>query len=123
MNTTEMLEKISQSLGSSATVKSVFGDPIQVEGKTVVPIAKVAYGFGAGGGTGPRKHHGAGPDNSGEKAEGGGGGGGVRAYPAGALEITATGTRFVPFTDLRWLAAAFAAGALLGSLLFTRKSR
>jgi uncharacterized spore protein YtfJ len=123
MNATEMLEKISQSLGSSATVKSVFGDPIQVEGKTVVPIAKVAYGFGAGGGSGPRKHNGAGPDNPGEKAEGGGGGGGVRAYPAGALEITATGTRFIPFTDLRWLGGAFAAGALIGSLILGRRTR
>lgn len=123
MNTTDMLEKIGQSLASSATVKSVFGDPIQLEGKTVVPIAKIAYGFGAGGGSGPRKHNGARPDSPDEKAEGGGGGGGVRAFPAGALEITATSTRFVPFTDLRWLAGVFAAGALLGTLLATRKSR
>lgn len=87
------------------------GEPISAHGKTVVPVAKVAYGFG--GGFGPGKH-GAQADRQGE---GGGGGGGVRAYPAGALEITDTGTRFVPFTDLRWLLVAFAAGAVLTSLL------
>jgi uncharacterized spore protein YtfJ len=113
MSATEMLQKIGDSLSGSANVKSVFGEPIQLDGKTVVPIAKVAYGFGAGSGTG-------GVESS--KAEGGGGGGGVRAFPAGALEITAEHTRFIPFRDTRWLACAFAAGALMGSLLW-RKSR
>ncbi|HEY1755357.1 MAG TPA: spore germination protein GerW family protein [Bryobacteraceae bacterium] len=109
MNAGDVLEKIGQSLGSTATVKSVFGEPIQVEGKTVVPVAKVAYGFGAGGGHGP------------VHSEGGGGGGGVRAFAAGALEITPTKTRFVPFPDHRFIAGAFAAGALLGCLLPRRK--
>lgn len=122
MNAADTLEKISHSLGSHATVKSIFGDPIQVGGKIVVPIAKIAYGFGAGGGSHPGNHNGGGTNASGEKAEGGGGGGGVRAFPAGALEITPSGTRFIQVTDLRWLAAAFAAGALLGSMFFTRRS-
>ncbi|MBZ5606483.1 MAG: hypothetical protein LAO79_29695 [Acidobacteriia bacterium] len=113
MNTTEMLEKIGESLGSTATVKSVFGEPIHAEGKTVVPVAKVAYGFGAGGGHGPGRPEGT--------PEGGGGGGGVRAFPAGALEITGDKTRFVPFTDLRWLAGAFAAGVLLGGFFLRRR--
>jgi uncharacterized spore protein YtfJ len=117
MGATEMLQKMGDSLGATANVKSVFGDPIQVNGKTVVPIATVAYGFGAGGGTSRGKG-----DESGANAEGGGGGGGVRAFPAGALEITTDGTRFIPFHDRRWLACAFAAGALIGSLLL-RKSR
>jgi uncharacterized spore protein YtfJ len=123
MNAADTLEKMSNSLGSHATVKSVFGDPIQVDGKTVVPIAKIAYGFGAGGGSHPGRHNGDGTDASGERTEGGGGGGGVRAFPAGALEITATGTRFIQAIDLRWLAGAFAAGALLGSILFARRPR
>ncbi|HTS76694.1 MAG TPA: spore germination protein GerW family protein [Bryobacteraceae bacterium] len=118
MSATEMLQRISETLGSTANVKSVFGDPIESQGKTVVPVAKVAYGFGGGSGTG----HGRGGDDSGRNAEGGGGGGGVRAFPAGALEITANQTRFVPFTDLRWLAGAFAAGALAGMLLFRRRA-
>ncbi|HYK59341.1 MAG TPA: spore germination protein GerW family protein [Bryobacteraceae bacterium] len=116
MNATEMLEKIGSSLGSTATVKAVFGEPIHMEGKTVVPVAKVAYGFGAGGGRKPAKHGG-----SVDPSEGGGGGGGVRAFPAGALEITPSQTRFVPFTDFRWLVSAFAVGAVLAGLLLRGK--
>jgi len=117
MNATDLLQKIGETLGSTATVKSVFGEPIHVNGKTVVPVAKVAYGFGGGFGIGKDGPH---PDHQGE---GGGGGGGVRAFPAGALEITDQGTRFVPFVDLTWLAAAFAAAAVLGSLILTRRRR
>jgi uncharacterized spore protein YtfJ len=110
MNAVEILENIGESLGSTATVKSVFGEPIHAEGETVVPVARVAYGFGAGAGPG-------------RQGEGGGGGGGARVFPAGALEITATQTRFIPFIDLRWLVAAFVAGALCGSLGRRRRSR
>ena len=117
MDAADLLHKIGDALGSTATVKSVFGEPISAHGKTVVPVAKVAYGFGGGFGAGK---HGAQADRRGE---GGGGGGGVCAYPAGALEITDTGTRFVPFTDLKWLVAAFAAGAVLTSLLRVQRRR
>jgi len=114
MNASEMLQKMGDSLGSKATVKSVFGEPIHAEGKTVVPIAKVAYGFGAGGGSKPGK-------SADASSEGSGGGGGVAAYPVGVLEITATRTRFIPFIDLRVVAGIFMAGALMGRLLFKRR--
>jgi len=118
MSTAEILERIGESIESTASVKSVFGEPIHAEGKTVVPVAKVAYGFGAGSGTGPDKH-----SESGRRAEGGGGGGGAWAFPAGALEITATGTRFISFLDLRTFAMAFVAGAFFGALAGRRRRR
>ncbi len=117
MIATEILEKMRESLGSAASVKTVFGEPIHAEGKTIVPVAKVAYGFGAGGGQGHGKHETAGEGQT----EGGGGGGGVRAFPAGALEISQTGTRFVPYHDIGRLAGVFAAGALLGGLLLHKR--
>jgi uncharacterized spore protein YtfJ len=98
-------------------VKSVFGEPIHVNGKTVVPVAKVAYGFGGGFGMGKDSAH------TDREGEGGGGGGGVRAFPAGALEITDNGTRFVPFIDVAQLVVAFVGGAVVGALLFTRRRR
>src|SRR5579872_7500244 len=119
MSAKELLRNLGETLGTTASVKSVFGEPIHLEGKTVVPIAKVAYGFGGGFGSGHGKYASS-PEAQGE---GGGGGGGVRAFPAGALEITADSTRFVPFTDARALGAAFAAGALLGGLLLFRRHR
>lgn len=123
MSAADILEKIGDSLGSTATVKSVFGEPIHAEGKTVVPVAKVAYGFGAGSGTGHKKAEGTADGGAAKEAEGGGGGGGVRAFPAGALEITAGQTRFVPFIDLRWIAGAFAAGAVFAGLFLGRRGR
>src|SRR5437899_2328819 len=39
----EILQKLGKSLGSTATVKSVFGDPVHVEGKTVVAVARVVF--------------------------------------------------------------------------------
>ena len=119
MAANEMLQRLGESLGSTASVKSVFGDPIQVEGKTVVPVAKVIFGFGAGFGSGRGTDRSL-PDG---RAEGGGGGGGVRAVPAGALEITASSTRFIPFHDSRWLATAFATGVLLGAFFLRRAKR
>jgi uncharacterized spore protein YtfJ len=117
MNAAELLQKMGDTLGSTATVKSVFGEPIHMNGKTVVPVAKIAYGFGGGAGTGKS---GTQPDRQGE---GGGGGGGVRAFPAGALEITEGRTRFVPFIDPSWIGAAFTAGALIATMFFLRRRR
>jgi uncharacterized spore protein YtfJ len=122
MNASDILDRIGDKLGSTATVKAVYGEPIEVNGKTIVPIAKVAYGFGGGFGSGHGKHGSNGElEADGRHGEGGGGGGGVRAFPAGALEITESGTRFVQYTDMRPLAAAFAAGALLGAIFFHRR--
>ena len=119
MAATDILQQIGESLGSSANVKAVFGEPVHAAGRTVIPVAKVAYGFGGGFGTG----HGKNESDKGRHGEGGGGGGGVRAYPAGALEITEEGTRFVAFPDVRLIAGAFAAGAMLGAVLLGRRRR
>lgn len=102
-------------LHDSAHVDRVYGDPVTVEGKTVVPVARVAYGFGGGFGTGT--------DEEGETGEGGGGTGGARAAPVGALEITEGKTRFVRFSGrkrLARLALAVGAGIALGHLLGRR---
>jgi uncharacterized spore protein YtfJ len=115
MNATDLLQKISETLGSTATVRSVFGEPIHSNGKTVVPVATVSYAFGGGAGAGKDSAH------AERQGEGGGGGGAVRARPAGVLEITDKGTRFVPFRDPIWIVAAFAAGAVLGSLIAIRR--
>jgi len=110
MNASDLLQKISETVAAAANVKNVYGEPIHVNGKTIVPVAKVAYGFGAGTGT---KNGGA----ADRQGEGGGGGGGVRAFPAGALEITDTTTRFVPFGETKrtvaQIAIAFGAGLLI----------
>jgi uncharacterized spore protein YtfJ len=90
---------------SNAGVRAVYGDPITVDSRTVIPVARVAYGFGGGNDA-----------DSGET----GGGGGVVATPVGTLELTASETRFVPLRPSRRLLAAGVAGALAGYLLGRR---
>jgi uncharacterized spore protein YtfJ len=67
-------------------VKSAYGDPVEVDGVTIIPVALVQFGFGGGG------------DAQGEDgAEGsGGGGGGGMSLPIGAYVKSAGSVRFEP---------------------------
>ena len=89
----EMLERIR----ATARVELVYGKGRKVGDKTLIPIAAVAYTFGAGagGGTTPASNGG------GEAPMGGGGGGGgaVRVQPVGVLEVDGDETRRVPILD------------------------
>jgi uncharacterized spore protein YtfJ len=49
---TEVFKSIAEPLQSSATVKAVFGDAIPAQGRTIIPVARVGYGFGGGGAKG-----------------------------------------------------------------------
>jgi uncharacterized spore protein YtfJ len=94
------LESLAERLRSTATVESVYGQPIHAEGRTIVPVARVGNGFGGGAADNNAK-----PED-GRPAAGNGGGGGVRAVPAGVVELTRGGTRFVPIGIGRRLLAA-----------------
>jgi uncharacterized spore protein YtfJ len=104
----ELLELIGERIGFSADARRVYGEPVSMDGRTVIPVAHVRFGFGAGGGKSKGE----------DQGEGGGGGGGAVAAPVGALEITSHGARFIHFN--RWqpvaiaAVAGFAAGFLLG---------
>ena len=52
MSTQTLLQSLKESILSQASVKAVYGEPISAHGKTVVPVAKIMYGYGAGAGTG-----------------------------------------------------------------------
>ena len=43
----ELLQRIGQMVGDRAKVSTVFGDPVEREGVTVIPVAKARFGFGA----------------------------------------------------------------------------
>lgn len=92
----EILQSLSERLAGAANARHVFGEPIQREGRTVVPIARIRYGLGGGWGGGEQQF----AESQRPLAGGGGGGGGaVKAVPVGALEVTDTGTRFIRFVD------------------------
>jgi uncharacterized spore protein YtfJ len=110
------IESIVERLQHSATVRSVFGDPIERGDRTVVPVARVAFGFGGGYGSG-------GEETSETSGQGGGGGGGASATPVGALEITDEGTRFVRFDERRRSLGLLVVGLVAGMLLGKRSSK
>ena len=117
----EILRTLGDRFQTSASVKSVFGDPITVGDKTVIPVARIRYGMGAGGGGISRDGPSASETASGKS--GGGGGGGIMATPKGVLEITPAGTRFIAFADRKRLSIAIAGGFLLGMAFGWRRSR
>ncbi|MCX6023014.1 MAG: spore germination protein GerW family protein [Chloroflexi bacterium] len=108
-------DKITERLRTDATVSTVFGEPLETQGKTVIPVARVRYGFGFGGGEGK--------DKDGDTGGGGGGGGGMSAKALGALIITETDERFVPFRTWRMMLAPTFFGFLLGLLVGRRLFR
>ena len=89
------------------TVRRVFGEPIERDGLTVVPVANVMGGAGGGGGEAPAPgaEGAAGSDASGPPMGSGMGVGyGVRATPAGVYVIKDGDVRWEPAMDLTRIA-------------------
>jgi uncharacterized spore protein YtfJ len=80
----------------SIGVKSVYGDPVDLDGSTIVPVAVSLFGFGAGEGEGTGD--GAAGENTTGKVggSGAGGGGGGYAWPVGAYVSDGGTVRFEP---------------------------
>jgi uncharacterized spore protein YtfJ len=85
--------KLAETISSNG-IKSVYGEPVTIDGTTMVPVAAVQYGFGAGSvGAGSVS---AGAVGDGEfEAPGGAGGGGV-SIPLGAYISDERGMHFRP---------------------------
>lgn len=114
MSSLALLQSLKESILTQANVKAVYGEPIVAQGKTVVPVAKIISGYGAGAGT-------AGVRDSKAQGEGGGGGGGARAIPVGVIEICDRQTSFVPISDRKKLTGAVMVGIALGMWLGWRR--
>jgi uncharacterized spore protein YtfJ len=82
-----LVERLAELVGAKAGVRTVFGEPIRQGDLTVVPVARVRWGFGGGGGR---------ADDERTGGSGSGGGGGVFADPAGYLQISPGGATFQP---------------------------
>jgi len=111
MNGGEQLSSIVDQIREHANVETIYGEPIEREGKTVIPVAKIAYGFGGGYGSENKE------SEDGHDGEGGGIGAGVKATPAGVVEITDYETRFIKFSDMKKIAAIAGLFLVFGYLL------
>jgi uncharacterized spore protein YtfJ len=105
----EILTTLSDRFATTGNVRNIFGEPIEAHGRTVITVAQVKFGLGAGGGGAKT--------STADDAGGAGGGGGVNVSPVGVLEITEGGTRWIPFFDPRATARLIVAGIAIGFLL------
>ena len=68
-----ILETTIEKVKNLVSVSTIIGDPMQIEGMTIIPVSKVTYGFASGGSDFPSK--------SNQEIFGGGGGAGVSVTP------------------------------------------
>jgi uncharacterized spore protein YtfJ len=115
----ELIEEARETANCSAA----FGEPQQIEGKTIIPVAQVGYGFGLGFGRGPEPCMAEDTAEPAREAEGGGGGGGASSKPLGAIVVTGDQVSFQSTVDEGKIALA---GLAVGALVlweFTRTLR
>lgn len=112
MRVAKTLRSLGDHLQVGASVRNVYGDPVNIGRRTVIPIARVSYGFGVGG-----------SEEADSERGGSGGGAAMSARPVGALEITEAGTRFIPFIDPSRLGMALMLGFLIGLTIGRRPAR
>jgi len=101
MSTKGLIESAIEHVRASAGVKTVFGDPVRVDGKTFIPVAKVPVKETAGAA--------------------------AAAKPMGVVEISGTETKFLAFGQAKrfaWVAAISAAvGLFVGRVFRGRAER
>ena len=81
-NVVDILKGVVGELKEVARSETIIGEPVTVGDKTVIPIVKISFGFGAGGGQ---------RDSGKADQYGGGGGGGARIEPAAFIIMDADG--------------------------------
>ena len=107
-STEEMVRRIStiqEEVGASVC----FGQPIERDGHTLIPVARVSFGYGLGfgggsGGKGSPADFGA--ETEGGEGGGGGGGGGGSSSPVAVIHIDRDTVDVKPITDTTRIALA-----------------
>ena len=87
-NVENLFNKTTSEIENMLNTKTVVGEPMTIEGNTLIPLISVGFGFGAGGGEGNDPKHGTGTGG------GSGGGGGVK--PVALIIINKEGVRVEP---------------------------
>ncbi len=108
-------------VSDSLTVKRVFGDPYEVNGSTIIPVAAVRGGGGGGGGGGSDSV----ADQSGS---GGGVGFGINARALGVVVVTDGVATWTPTVDVNRIVlggqlVGLAAIVVIGGVLRHRSRR
>ena len=80
MKVEEILKAVTEEITNMVSTKTVIGEHITIEGRTIIPVTKVCFGFGSGGGEGKGK--------IGVEGLGGGGGGGGVVQPIAFIVVS-----------------------------------
>ncbi|MDX9721565.1 MAG: spore germination protein GerW family protein [Myxococcota bacterium] len=99
-NIVEMLGLAGEELSSMAKSEIVVGEPIELEGNTIVPISRIGFGLGCGAGAGrgaltereARRHH---RKDAKGQGSGGGAGGGVTVRPVAVIVFAPDGVQIL----------------------------
>lgn len=93
---------LAERVGATARAATIFGEPVERDGVTVIPVARARWGFG--GGAGKRKDE-----------DGAGGGGGMQVTPVGFIELRNGEADFRPIRNVSfgWLILGGLAGLFL----------
>jgi len=90
----DVLRQLAEDMKQFAKTETIFGEPIEIQGNTVIPVCKMSIGYGGGGGEG----EGTDEKKRGGKGTGAGAGAGVKIEPAALIiakegEISVVGIR------------------------------
>jgi uncharacterized spore protein YtfJ len=112
----DVIARIVDKLGAKAGVQAAFGEPVTNGEVTVVPVARVRWGFGAGAGMGPDPK--AQTEMSAPTSSGSGAGGAVGVTPIGYLDIRTSGAEFKPIEPITPSPLFVLVGGLTAWLVF-----
>lgn len=85
MGIDSLIKTVLSELQVAINSKTVVGEPITVQNWTVIPVTKVSFGFGAGGGEGKKD----------STAFGGGSGGGATIEPVAFIAVNPTEVKLI----------------------------
>lgn len=112
----ELLKTTLEELEKVLSTRSVVGEPIKINGNTLIPLSSIGFGFGAGGGSGKAPK-----GDAGEGAGSGtGGGGGIK--PVAMVVVNEDGVRLEPIRGGAANALEAVAGAV-GKVIEKTESR
>jgi uncharacterized spore protein YtfJ len=98
-------ERLAERVGAAARASAVFGEAVDGQGVTVIPVARAKWGFG--GGSGVR-----------EDQQGTGGGGGTSVSPVGFIELRAGEAHFRRIHNRAQIAAVVMGTGLSTAIAF-----
>lgn len=103
-------ERLAHRIGGGVRATTIFGEPVEKDGITIIPVARARWGFSGGGSSG-------GNTSENQKGEGMGGVGGVKVSPAGYVEVKNGRARFHPIYDPAMVTQIIVASGVVAALL------